>query len=160
MKRRPRSSSNAQLAVMAIATMAVLAGCAATPAADREEIALPGAVAAPLAEQKYGIRVHALRLSAHGYLLDFRYRVTDAGKAASLLDPKRKVHLLDPARSARLGVPESPVIGAMRQTARNYVLYTDRDYFILFVNPGRAVQRGEVLHLAVDGEKLIDLTVQ
>jgi hypothetical protein len=47
----------------------------------------------------------------------------------------------------------------MRQTSRNHVVYTDRDYFILFVNPGRAVQPGDTLQLAVDGRRLGELTV-
>jgi hypothetical protein len=48
----------------------------------------------------------------------------------------------------------------MRQTSRNHVIYTDRDYFILFVNPGRAVRQGDTLKLAVDGATIAELTVQ
>jgi hypothetical protein len=107
-----------------------------------------------------GIRVSSLHLSAHGYVLDLRYRVLAPDKAASLLDPRRKVTLVDPQRGARLGVPESPVIGGMRQSARNHAIYTDRDYFILFVNPGRAVRPGETLTLAVDDTPVAQLTVQ
>lgn len=68
--------------------------------------------------------------------------------------------LIDVARQAKLGVPESPVIGGMRQTSRNRVVYTDRDYFILFVNPGRAVRAGDRLQLAVDGASIAELSVQ
>lgn len=107
-----------------------------------------------------GIEIRSLHLSGHGYLLDMRYRVRDKGKAAALLDPKNKVYLVDQARRAQLGVPESPVIGAMRQTARNHVVHTDRDYFILFVNPGRAVRAGDRMQLVVDGRKIAELTVR
>jgi hypothetical protein len=113
---------------------------------------------APVADA--GIEVHGLHLSAHGYILDLRYRVRDKAMAAALLDPKKRVYLVDDARHARLGVPESPVIGGMRQTSRNQVVYLDRDYFILFVNPARAVRVGDRLQLAVDGHEIARLTVQ
>lgn len=119
---------------------------------------LPPAPAAAGADS--GIEIHGLHLSAHGYVLDMRYRVRDQAKAAALLDSKKKVTLVDEARHAKLGVPESPVIGTMRQTSRNHVVYTDRDYFILFVNPGRAVRVGDRLQLAVDGRQIARLTVQ
>jgi hypothetical protein len=139
----------------AVACLAACAGCAAPPP--------PGNAGQPDQaglEQSLGIAVHGLHLSAHGYILDLRYRVTDPAKAASLLDSKRKVQLLDPRRGAALGVPESPVIGPMRQTARNHVLYRDRDYFVLFVNPGHAVQAGETVQLALDGKPFARLLVE
>lgn len=119
-----------------------------------------GCASLPGAPADAGIEIQGLHLSAHGYILDMRYRVRDKGRAAALLDAKKRVYLVDDARQARLGVPESPVIGGMRQTARNHVVYTDRDYFILFVNPGRAVRVGDRLALAVDGQKIARLTVQ
>jgi uncharacterized protein YxjI len=122
----------------------VSAGCASSPAPAPDP----------------GIEIHGLHLSAHGYVLDLRYRVRDRVKAAALLDSKKKVYLIDEARHSRLGVPESPVIGGMRQTSRNYTVYTDRDYFILFVNPGRAVRVGDTVQLAVDGRKIAQLTVR
>ncbi len=130
-------------AAMLLAAL-VAAGCAAPPPAPADA----------------GIDIRGLHLSAHGAILDLRYRVRDKEKAAPLLDSKKKVYLVDDLRRARLGVPESPVIGGMRQTSRNHVLYTDRDYFILFVNPGGAVRAGDRVHLAVDGRNIAELTVQ
>lgn len=132
-----------------------LAGCATGPSTP----AASGGAAAT-AESVYGIRVDALHLSAHGYVLDLRYRVLDPVKAAPLLNAKSKVYLIDEARNAKLGIPESPVIGGMRQTSRNNVIYTNRDYFILFVNPGRAVRSGDTLKLAVNGSQIADLLVR
>lgn len=134
----------------AAALLAVLAGCASQRQA-------PGGGEVALPEQ--GIKVRALRLSAHGYILDLRYRVTDAAKAARLLDGHNKVQLLDQAHGAQLGVAESPVIGAMRQTSRNHAVYTDRDYFVLFTNPGRAVRAGDSVRLAINGQAVAPLTV-
>jgi hypothetical protein len=135
-------SNNTNSGAMLLAVM-MGAGCAAPPAAVDS-----------------GVDIRGLHLSAHGTILDLRYRVRDKDKAAPLLDSKKKVYLIDLARHARLGVPESPVIGGMRQTSRNHVVYTDRDYFILFVNPGRAVRAGDRVQLAVDGRNIAELTVE
>lgn len=149
-----------QLATVALIAGAVLQmGACASPSA-KGGANLAESSAPTEAEKKLGIHVAGLHLSAHGYVIDLRYRVLDADKAAPLLDSKKKVYLLDAAHDAKLGIPESPVIGAMRQTSRNHVIYTDRDYFILFVNPGRAVRPGDLLKLAVDDTTIAELTVQ
>ena len=147
MKKSPSPLRQSRSWKWALLAGLMCAGCASSPT-----------VPTPRADA--GIEIHGLHLSAHGYILDLRYRVRDQAMAAALLDAKKKVYLVDDARNARLGVPESPVIGGMRQTARNRVLYTDRDYFILFVNPGRAVRVGDRLQLAVDGRNIAQLTVQ
>lgn len=130
---------------------AVVTGCATPPVQPPAGDGLA---------QSLGIAVHGVHLSAHGSLIDLRYRVLDPGKAAMLLEPKRKVQLLDPRHQATLGVPESPIIGPMRQTARNHVVYQDRDYFVLFVNPGHAVGAGDTVLLALDGKPLAQLKVE
>jgi hypothetical protein len=146
------------LAALLAAALMQLGGCATPPQSEtRLSNATPPAEAG--AEQ-HGIRVTGLHLSAHGYVLDLRYRVVDKALAAPLLDRKKKVYLVDAAHGAKLGVPESPKLGGMRQTSRNYTIYTDRDYFILFVNPGRAVQPGDELKLAVDDTTIATLKVQ
>lgn len=134
----------------------LLAGCGTTPGAPA---ARPAGVPVPMDADSLGIRVQALHLTAHGYILDLRYRVLDPARAAPLLNGKNKVYLVDAERHAKLGVPESPIIGGMRQTSRNGVVYTDRDYFILFVNPGRAVQPGDRLELAVADHRVPGLAV-
>ena len=53
-------------------------------------------------EQKWGIQVSSLHLSAHGYMVDFRYKVLDPEKAATLGDPKAKPYLIDQATGAKL----------------------------------------------------------
>jgi hypothetical protein len=111
-------------------------------------------------EAQWGIRVEGLRLSAAGSMLDFRYRVLDAKKAAPLLDGKLQPMLLDAAHGARLGVPESAVLGRIRQTARNNNIKLDRNYFIMFGNPGKVLQSGDKVTLLLGQVKITDLSVQ
>ncbi len=141
---RPRAARAAGL----LLALTALAGCAAHRAAG----AASGAGEA-------GIRVEALRLSAAGTMLDLRYRVVDAERAAPLLDGRQRPALLD-GRGARLGVPETPILGSLRQTARNGKVALDHTYFVLFANPGRYLKPGDRVTLVVGEARLAELTVQ
>jgi hypothetical protein len=147
---RPRRHLAALVVVLAASLQ--LAGCATPPPA--------APVAEAPTENSYGIRVEALRLSAAGAMLDFRYRVLDPEKAAPLLDGRMQPYLFDAARSAKLGVPESPVLGRVRQTARNNKILTGRTYFIMFGNPGHAVRSGDKVTLLLGDLRITDLQVQ
>jgi len=144
---------------LGVLSLALLAGgCATAPVpvaavqpAQTEEAALAST---------YGIRVEGLRLTAAGSMLDFRYRVLDAQKAAPFLNGKIQPSLLDEARSAKLGVPDTPTLGRIRQTSRNNVIHTDRSYFIMFGNPGKALQSGDKVALLLGPVKITDLVVQ
>lgn len=143
-------------AALLVLTLA-LAGCASsqhTSAAEDAE------ATRQLAEAQYGIRIEGLQLSAAGSMLDLRYRVVDPVKAAPILDPKLQPYLLDEARGAKLGVPVSPVLGRIRQTSRNNVIHTDRTYFVMFGNPGKALHSGDKVTLQLGQMKITDLVVR
>ena len=153
-----KTAERAAFARGVIAIALQLAGCATAP----DSFTATEAVQAesPSVETTYGIKVEGLRLTAAGSMLDFRYRVLDAQKAAPLLNGKIQPYLLDEARSAKLGVPDTPVLGRIRQTSRNNVIHTDRSYFIMFGNPGKALQSGDKVALLLGPVKITDLTVQ
>lgn len=135
-----------------------LSGCATAPATVASTQVAQAAK--PTVETTFGIKVEGLRLTAAGSMLDFRYRVLDAKKAAPFLNGKIQPYLVDEVRSARLGVPDTPTLGRIRQTSRNNVIHTDRSYFILFGNPGKALQSGDKVSLLLGPVKVTDLTVQ
>jgi len=144
----------------AIALAVVLGGCAGTTEkqayhaeAGKAETQSQGGIADTL-----GIEIQGIRLSAAGYMLDFRYRVLDPEKAAPLLDRKIHPYLLDDASGARLAVPDSPKVGRLRTTSRNKVI-PGRSYYILFANPGRYLQAGSKVTLVAGDARISDLTV-
>lgn len=146
-----------------IALITLLAGCATKPEmgyAPGAEKAMPANEASPQgAEGMLGIRMEGLRLSAAGYILDFRYRVIDPAKAAPLLDRKIRPYLLDVASGAQLGVPDTAKLGQLRTTGRNKVR-PEQDYFILFANPGRFVQAGNKMTLVMGDLRIENLVVR
>ena len=108
-------------------------------------------------EKQWGIKLLPIRLSAEGYMLDFRYRVLDPEKAMPLFDRKIKPYLIDEASGAVLAVPEPPKVGALRNTRKPQ---KDRNYFILFANPGRYVQKGKKVTLVIGDFKAEHLVVE
>ena len=90
-------------------------------------------------------------------MLDFRYRVIDAVKALPLFDRKTKPYLIDQASGAKFLVAESPKVGALRQTRKPVA---DRNYFIIFANPGKYVKKDGMVTIIIGDFKAENLTVQ
>ena len=109
-------------------------------------------------EGKWGINIVAIRLSAKGYMLDFRYKVVDPKKSLPIFDPKINPYIIDQASGAKCFVPSAPKTGSLRQKTRNPE--TNRDYFILFSNPGRLVKAGNKVTLVIGDFKAENLTVE
>lgn len=141
-----------------VCTVVQVGGCAAPVPQEASQAQAEPAV--PAVQTAYGIRIEGLRLTSAGSMLDFRYRVLDPAKAAPLLNGKIQPYLFDEARGAKLGVPDTPVLGRIRQTARNHNIMGNRTYFVMFGNPGKAVRSGDRVSLLLGNVKITDLTVQ
>jgi len=133
-----------------------LTGCATTHENKIVEPAAPRAIDSAI-EEKWGVRILSIRQSAEGYMLDFRYRVIDAEKAAPLFDRKIKPHLIDEATGAKFAVPEPPKVGALRTTRPPQA---DRNYFIMFANPGRYIKKGNKVTVVIGEFKAENLVVE
>jgi hypothetical protein len=99
-----------------------------------------------------------MRLSAAGYMLDFRYRVTDPEKAALLGDRRVRAYLIHQDSGAKMVVPAPAKIGPLRQTARQ--LKSGRTYFMFFANPGRLVKPGDTVTVVIGKFRVENLVVQ
>lgn len=108
--------------------------------------------------ERWGIEVASLHLSAHGRMVDFRYRVLNPDKAALLGDRNVKATLTDLATGAVLRVPSFPKTGSMRQTASK--MEAGRTYFMLFANTGMPVKSGSRVTVTIGDFKAEGLTVQ
>lgn len=107
--------------------------------------------------EKWGIKPLNMRLSAGGYMLDFRYRVTDSEKASPLFSRAIKPFLIDQATGAKFLVPEPPKVGALRQTRKPIA---DKNYFIIFANPGNYVKKGNKVTVVIGDLKIENLVVE
>lgn len=153
-------ASAAALAVAACAS----AGRGAPAAPLASSVAAPAGPPAPApapsgdAPREFGVDVLGVRSVAANHILDFRFRVVDAAKAAPLLSRRNAASLVDEESGRTLGVPVSPKIGPLRTTtARPEV---GRTYFVLFRNPGGAIPVGRRVKVMIGEFQTTDLVVE
>jgi len=109
-------------------------------------------------EKTWGIQPVALRLTAGGSMIDFRYRVVDATKALPLFDKKLKPYLLEPRTGAHFDSPDATKLGPLRSSARNPPV-NGRMYFVLFSNGSEPLKKGSKFTVVLGDCKLENLTL-
>ncbi len=143
-------------AVIIILLTLYLFGCATAPKATDQAVTPSQLETSP--EDQSGIQVVSLRTTAAGHFVDFRYRVTDAEKAAAVFDRQNKAYIVDQATGARVGVPRMAKVGPLRQT--NFKADPNKVYFIMFDNPAGLLKSGSKVTLEVGDYRLENLTVE
>ncbi|MEE9426416.1 MAG: hypothetical protein V3V18_15770 [Methylococcales bacterium] len=130
-------------------------GRTTTPTADPALSSIPAQVA--LIEE-WGIEAESIKLSAAGYMLDFRYKVLDPIKAAKVVNRKNKPYLLNERSGMTTRVPAPANIGPLRHTGGN--LKQNTKYFVLFSNPGRSISKGDHVTVVMGQYKLEHISVE
>ena len=146
----------AATACLVVSVWALAAGCAAPGSSPPVLIPPPSGRSA--AEERIGIRVVAIRSSADGFMLDFRYRVVEPDRALLVMDRSIKPYVIDEASGARFLIPSSPKVGPMRQTTRQPE--PGRDYWLLFANPARFIKPGNLVTVVIGDVRLEHLAVE
>jgi hypothetical protein len=127
-----------------------LGGCA--------HAAPPAAVQPETFEQLYGFRVEGVKLASAGYMLDFRFRVSDPELAWKVFGNRAVRPILEhPASGAKLIVPSPAYVGRLAPSQKPK---PDRTYFIFFANPGRLVKSGDTVKIVVGEVEIGPLTVR
>ena len=106
--------------------------------------------------EKWGIELVAMRSTAAGHMVDFRYRVLDAEKAAPLFKRQTKPYLIHQASGKVLAVPNTAKLGSLRNsnTPQN-----GRTYWMFFGNHHGIVQSGDKVTVAIGDFKVADIEV-
>ena len=103
-------------------------------------------------EERYGIRVTLIGVTAAGGMVDFRFRVLDASKALALT----KDHALMPV----LNVQDSDTRLAMSAGMHTMNFQNDKVYYILFGNPRGEVKPGTPISVAFGEMQLEPILAQ
>lgn len=150
-RRRPR------LAVFTAAVLAavflLLTGCATGPEKQPAE-----AVAQKESMQdRWGVETVWMKQTAGGYMLEYRYRVLDAAKAAPLFNRKTKPYLVHQASGAKFAVPNPPKTGPLRTSdpPKEGIAY-----WMFFANPGRYIKPGDKVDVIIGDFKAENLSVE
>ena len=109
-------------------------------------------------EKIWGIGIVGVRLASAGFMLDFRFKVTDPEKAAPLLARRTKPYLIDEKSGAMFAVPVSGKVGALRQDTMKPT--RNRIYYSFFANPGNFIKRGDTVTIVIGTFKAENLVVQ
>ncbi|MET0026517.1 MAG: hypothetical protein ABW101_02675 [Candidatus Thiodiazotropha sp.] len=140
---------------------------AANPVAEfqppvAEKVVLPPMVTADKAREiaeKWGVELISLRLTAAGYMIDFRFKVLDVDKSKVFFSTQVKPQLVVEKSNAKLPVPMAAKVGAFRTTDRGRNIKPDRIYYIVFANPDAHVKSGETVTMVVGDFKEAHLVV-
>ena len=148
---RPLLRPAAFLAAMLllVASAVALTSCTASPTAQATPLAgsasrtavtaQPANATAADIEQRFGIQMTLVAVTAGGGLIDIRFRVTDAAKAADLFKPENLPAVIAPDSGVTIKPPEPPDPGQL----------TDGQiYFLLYPNSGGAIKPGSKVTLA------------
>ncbi len=111
-----------------------------------------------LLDDQWGVRVLGIKKSAAGLMLDFRYRVTDAEKAMSILDSRTKCYLIAEKDGYKFQVPSPKKLGPLRSRTRQ--VKADKNYFTFFANPGRYIKSGDLVTVVMGDFKAEHIVVQ
>jgi len=107
--------------------------------------------------EEWGVEILGIRITASGYALDLRYRVTDAEKAAPIFERQNKPVLIDQESGREFQIGGSPTVGPMRSS---YIPHVDRTYVMLFGNAGGYLRPGSKVNLEVGPFHAEGLTVR
>ena len=106
--------------------------------------------------EAWGIELVAMRSTAAGHMVDFRYRVLDAEKAAPLFKRQTKPYLLHQASGQALEVPNTAKIGSLRNSNTPQ---EGRTYWMFFGNHQRVVKTGDMVTVAIGDFRVTDIEV-
>lgn len=132
-----------------------LAGCSATR--GNQGLKADALLDSARIEERWGIEIQSIRISAAGYMLDFRYRVIDPEKADPIFNRQTKPYLIDEASGTKLVIASTAKTGPLRPSNKPQA---DRTYFMLFSNRGGFVKTGNKVTIVIGGFRVKNLVVE
>jgi hypothetical protein len=108
-------------------------------------------------EEKFGVKVVAIRVTASGHMLDFRYQVIDEQKAAEVFKRQTKPYLIHQASGKTSSVPTMAKVGPLRSSNKPQ---KGRIYWMFFSNPEGFVAEGDKVTVVIGNFKVENLSVQ
>ena len=107
--------------------------------------------------EKWGIELIAMRSTAYGHMIDFRYRVLDAEKAAPLFVRRTKPYLIHQESGKALAVPNTAKLGSLRNSN---IPQQGRTYWMFFGNSHGLIQAGDKVTVAIGDFRATDIEVE
>jgi len=111
-------------------------------------------------QEDWGIEPVHMRVSAAGYMIEFRYKVLDTEKALILSSRKiKEFPYLQALKSrAKLSVPFGTTVGFLKSNRK--FLKKGKNYTAMFSNQGQHLLRGDKVKIQIKNQLSQELTVQ
>ena len=147
-----------QLMALSIALLLVFISSPATAnaTAPQKDAASPVVKPNPMAE-KWGIEVTSIRMTANDHMVDFRFRVLDAGTADALFERQTQPYLCDHKTGKVLAVPNTAKVGPLRNSNKPK---EGKIYWMFFGNRGKLIKAGDKVSVVIGEFKAENLVVE
>lgn len=106
---------------------------------------------------QWGIEITSVHMTAGDHMIDFRYRVLDANKAAPLFAQENKAYLIDEASQKVLSVPTTAKVGPLRTSGD---VKEGSIYWMFFGNIPGLVKSGSKVTVLIGDFRAENLVVQ
>jgi hypothetical protein len=140
---------------LAEAVRARSAGTQVDPRVQPEESA-PEAASADLAAT-WGVEIASIRLTANEHMIDYRYKVVDAAKAADLFKRQIKPQLIHQETGRVLVVPDTAKVGPLRNSNTPK---EGKIYWMFFGNAEQLVKAGDTVTVVIGDYVVENLVVE
>lgn len=109
-------------------------------------------------EHDWGIEPVLLRITAKGYMIEFRYKVLNPEKAMILSHKKVFPSMLSMKSKARLSVPYGSTVGYLKSNRK--FLKQGKNYITMFSNENRHMLPGDKVRIQVGDQVSPPLTIE
>lgn len=108
-------------------------------------------------QKDWGIQPVHLRITADGYMMEFRYKVLDVDKATILSHRKDFPFLLSMKSQAKFSVPYGSTVGYLKSNRK--FLKKGKNYITMFSNINRHMLPGDKVRIQVKDQVSAELTI-
>ena len=108
-------------------------------------------------QDDWGIKPVHIRVTAGGYMIEFRYEILDTEKALILSDRKDFPYLQAVKSRAKLSVPYGPTVGFLKSNRR--FIKEGKNYIALFSNEGKHLLQGDKVKIQIKSQVSTELTL-
>jgi hypothetical protein len=152
-RRRPWLAAIAGVVVLPLVVAAGLTWSWGTGARSDADIAAARVVSAADMESEYGIEVNLVAVTMAGGMVDVRFTVLDQAKAEAILHDDVILPVL-------LVEPSGAVIRAPTGHRHKTAIVDGGKYFLLYGNPGGAIQAGTKVSVVIGDVRLAPIDAQ
>ena len=106
--------------------------------------------------EDWGIEPVHMRLTAAGYMIEFRYKIVDTERALILSDRKDFPCLQSLKSSFKLSVPFGATVGFLKSNRR--FIKKGKNYIAMFSNEGKHLLQGDKVKIQIKYQRASELT--